>query len=88
MPPVGDLHRLRSPGPGGLGIGPAAVAAHHLDLGMLGQPRRDRTGVAALEHLDRATGLQVHDDRGVDVAAAQREVVDTDDPHVTDGRLR
>ena len=70
MPPVGELHCFRSTGPSGLGVGPAAVTAHHFDLRMLCQPRRDRSGFAALKHLDRATGPQVHDDRGVDVATA------------------
>lgn len=65
-------------------IAAPAVTAHDLDPGMFGKPGGDRAGVATLEHFDRAAGLQVHDDRGVDVASAQREVVDPGDPHIAD----
>lgn len=42
---------------------------------MLSQPVRDRLRFSALDHIDGAAGLQIDQDRGVPVAASQREIV-------------
>jgi hypothetical protein len=52
--PVGDLDRVRRPGPGALGVGPRAVPADHLNPGVGGQPVRERLGVAAFDEVERA----------------------------------
>lgn len=80
VPSVDDLLRLGRRCPGGLSIGAGSVAADDLDLGVLGEPGGDGLGFAVGQHVDRAAGFQFDEDRGVDVPAAQGEVVDAEDP--------
>ena len=78
--PVGDLDRVRRPGPGSVRIRPRAVPADHLDPGVGGQPVGKRLGVAAFEEVERGAGLDVDEQRAVVLAAPDREVVDPEDP--------
>jgi hypothetical protein len=84
--PVGDLDRLRCPGPGAVRERARPVTADHLDAGVRGQPVRERPGVAALEEVERRAGLAVNQQRAVVLAAPDREVIDPEDPRA--GRLR
>nr|WP_245685698.1 hypothetical protein [Streptomyces yerevanensis] len=81
VPGVRRLPGLGSPAPGTFGVSAGPVRADHLDFRMAAQPVGERVGVPARQHIDRATSFQVHQDRGVRVALAQREVVDPKDPH-------
>lgn len=80
MPAIGDLHRLRGGHRGGFGVGVGPVAADHLDLRPSVQPGCDRRGLSIREQIHRATTGHVDHDGAVDVAAAQREVVDPQQP--------
>lgn len=81
VPGVCHLLGLRSPAPGTFGVGTGPVTADNLGFRMAAQPGGQRLGVPARQHIDRAASFQVHQDRGVRVALAQREVVDPEDPH-------
>jgi hypothetical protein len=87
MPPVHHLQRLRRTGARGLGIGACTVPAQDFDLGVGGQPLGQWPGLPAVQHVDGAPGFQIHDDRGVPVPSAQREVVHRHHPHRTDRRF-
>jgi hypothetical protein len=87
VPAVRHLQGLRGRGSGGFGVGAAPVAAHHLDLGVSRQPCRHRLRVAALDHLDRPPCLKIYQDRRVDVAPAQGEIIDANYAHVADRLL-
>jgi hypothetical protein len=84
--PVGDLDRLRHPGPGAVGVGTGAVTADDLDAGMSRQPVRERLGGAAFQQVERRAGLAVDQERAVALAAPEREVVDSEHPRL--GRFR
>ncbi len=65
VPAVGDLH-----GPGGtlprpLGVGPAAVAADDLDTGARFEPGGEASGTRIREEIDRASALEIDQDRGI-----------------------
>jgi hypothetical protein len=77
---VGDLHRVRRPAPGALRIRPGAVPADHLDPGMGPQPGRQRLRLPAGQQVKRRSGLAIDQQRAVDVAAAQGEVVHPEHP--------
>lgn len=80
VPPVADLYRLGQRPADRLGVGGRAVAAHGLDARTLTQPPLQRLDGAAGQHVDTFTGLDVDQDGGVVVAAAQGEVVDPQNP--------
>jgi hypothetical protein len=80
MPPVADLHRVGQGPADRLGVGGRAVPAHDLDPLLASQPCFQDGGLAVGQDIDAFPGLGVDDDRGVAVAAAQGEVVDTDHP--------
>jgi hypothetical protein len=73
--PVGDLDRVRCPGPGAVGVGARPVAADDLDPGVGCQPAGQRLGVTALDEAGRRAGLDVDEQRAVMLAAPDREVV-------------
>ncbi|WP_225997724.1 hypothetical protein [Myceligenerans pegani] len=54
--------------------------------GMVEQPLLDHVRTAALDHVDAAPGGRVDHHRGVDLPAAQREVVDPQHPRHLDRR--
>ena len=83
-----DLHRVRCPGAGPVGVGAGAVPADDLDAGMGGQPVRERLGVAAFQQVQRRAGLAVDDDRAVVLAAPDGEVVHPEDPRGGRRRVR
>jgi hypothetical protein len=74
--PVGDLDRLRRPGPGSVRVRSRPVSADDLDPGVSGEPVREGLGVAAHEEVERGAGLDVDEQRAVVLAAPGREVVD------------
>jgi hypothetical protein len=78
--PVGDLDRVRCPGPGSVGVRAGAVSADDLDPRVGGQPVGQGLGVASFEEVQRGAGLDVDDQRAVVLAAPGREVVDPEDP--------
>jgi hypothetical protein len=55
---------------------------------MLAQPSGQGGGFSVSQQLDRATGDHVDHDRAVDVAATQREVVNTEHRQLTGLRVR
>jgi hypothetical protein len=77
---VGDLHRVQRPAPGALRIRPGAVPADHLDPGMGPQPGPQRLRLPAGQQVKRRSGLAIDQQRAVDVAAAQGEVVHPEHP--------
>ena len=76
VPAVGDLHRVRGAEPGGLGVGTGPVPADHLDSRVFLQPGGEGRHLAVGQQVNRPPGGHVDHDAAVDVAAAQREVVD------------
>jgi hypothetical protein len=86
--PVGDLDRLRGSGADALGVGPGPVSAHSLDLGVLLKPGRQRAGLAVGQHVHRLMGAHVDQDGVVGLAAADREVIDTEDADRAGARQR
>jgi hypothetical protein len=58
------------------GVGAGPVPADDLHAGVGGQPVGQRLGVAALDKVQRGTGLAVDQQRAVVLAAPDREVVD------------
>ena len=83
VPAVGDLHRVRGAEPGGLGVGTGPVPADHLDSRVFLQPGGEGRHLAVGQQVDRPPAGHVDHDAAVDVAAAQREVVD---PEHREGR--
>jgi hypothetical protein len=83
--PVGDLHRVRCPKPGALGVGAGAVPADHLHARMRRQPVGQRLRLTARQQLHRLAGLAVDQHGPIDLPAAQREVVYS--KHPRGGRL-
>jgi hypothetical protein len=77
---VGDLDRVRCPGPGAVGVRAGTVPADDLDAGVSGQPVGQGPGVASFEEVQRGAGLDVDDQRAIVLAAPGREVVDPQDP--------
>ena len=61
---------------------------HHLDGGLRAQPVAQRLGLPVGQQVDDAASLEVDDDRAVGLPAAQRPVVDADDPRRLHGRQR
>jgi hypothetical protein len=86
--PVGDLDRIRCPGARAVGVGAGAIPADDLDAGVRGQPVRQRLGIAPLQHVERRAGLAVDDQRPVDLAAPDREVVHAEHPGSGRSRVR
>lgn len=78
--PVGDLDRVRRPGPRPVRERARAVPADHLNPGMGREPVRERLGVAALDQVERRAGLAVDEQRAVVLAAPDREIVDPEHP--------
>ena len=80
VPAVADLHRARQCLADRLAVGARPVPAHDLGPGMVPQPFFRDVGGAALDDVDAAAGLGVDEHGRIDAAAAQREVVDPQDP--------
>ena len=79
MEPVGDLDRLRRPGPGSV-VRSRPVSADDLDAGVSREPVREGPGVAAFQEVEQGAGLDVDEQRAVALAAPEREVVDPEHP--------
>jgi hypothetical protein len=76
MPTVADLHRVRCTVMGSFGIGAGPVPADDFDSGVGFQPCGQRLGGAVSQHVDRAPGLDVDQDRAVVVSTSQGEIID------------
>ncbi len=81
VPAVGDLHGLGCASMGAVGVGTGAISAHDLDAGVLAQPVGEGVGLPVSQQLHRSVAGHVDQDAAVDVAAAQREVVDAQHRH-------
>jgi hypothetical protein len=87
VPAVPALHRVRQRRLHGLPVGPGAVSAHDLGAGVRAQPALDDVTGTAFQHTDPAAGLGVDQDRRVDQALPQGEVIDTENAgHVQGGK--
>ena len=75
MPPVADLHRIGQRGADGLPVGAGPVTGDDLGTGMGAEPVLDDIGGASFQDIDAPAGLSVDEDRRVDEAASQREIV-------------
>lgn len=80
MEAVGDVDGVRGAEACGLGVGGGAVPADDLHSWVGGQPGPDGFNGAVGQQVDRAAGLDVDQDGRVDVALAQGELVDPQDP--------
>jgi hypothetical protein len=81
VPAVSDLHGQGCAVVGAVGVGTGAVPAHDLGARMLAQPVREGVGLPVSQQLHRTVAVHVDQHRAVDVAATQREVVDTEHDH-------
>jgi len=79
VPPVGDLGGQRGALGCALGVASAAVPADDLHAGMGVQPGAERLRRPFRQHVHRPARLDVNQDGAVDVALAQREVIDAQD---------
>ena len=76
VPAVGDLDRAGGALAGAFGVGAGPVPADHRGPGMSLQPALQGGGLPVREQVDDLPGGHVDQDGAVDVALAQREVVD------------
>ena len=88
VPSVRHLQGLRRSGGGTFLEADAAIAAHHLDVGPLLEPRRDGAALTIGQQVDDTPLLQVADDRAVALTLLPGEIVDADDPHPGGRRCR
>jgi hypothetical protein len=86
VPPVPGLDRAGHRAAGRLGVCPGSVPADDLDARVLAQPRLHDIGGPARQDIDPGPGLGVDQDGRVDLAAAQREVINSQ--HPGNGHLR
>lgn len=75
MEPISDLQSIRGAAAGTLGIGARPVPADDLHAGVTDKPRGQRSGFTRREHIDHAMVFDAGQDRGVRLAATDREVV-------------
>ncbi len=78
VPAVRDLDGAGGSVAGAFGIGAGPVPADHPRTRVGGEPVFERPGLAARQHVDGPPGGGVNQDGCVDVAAAQREIIDAD----------
>ena len=88
MPSIGYLRRAWRTATSAFGERPGPIAADDLNVRMVPQPRRHGLGRAVRQHVHRTVRLHVHEHGAVRVAAAQRELVDANDPERTGRRNR
>jgi len=77
MPSIGDLQGVWRAVARSFGVGPGPVPADDLHSRVGWQPRGEGRSGAVGQHIDRAAGLDVDQDRAVVVSTAQREIVHT-----------
>ena len=75
VPAVPALHGVRQRRADGLAVGPRPVTGDDLDAGVLAEPVLDDIGGASFQDVDAPAGLGVDEDRRVDEAPPQREIV-------------
>ncbi len=87
VPAVGDLDGERCAAGSAFGIAAAAVPADHLDARAGIEPGAEGLRGPLGEHIHRPPVLDVHQDGAVNMAAAQREVIDAQHLRRTGGRV-
>jgi hypothetical protein len=80
VPAVTDLDRSGQRPPGSLAIGTRPVTAHDRDPGVRAQPLLSGVRGPARDDIDTPTRFHIDENSRVDEAAAEREVVDPQDP--------
>ena len=80
VPAVTGLDRAGQRAADRLAIGAGPVAAYDLHAGMPAQPRLQYVSLPAGQDIDPLAGLGVDQDGRVDLAAAQREIIDAEHP--------
>jgi len=75
VPAVPALHRVRQRRADSLAVGPRPVTGDNLDAGVPAEPVFDDVGGASFEDIDAPAGLGVDEDRRVDEAPAQGEII-------------
>ncbi len=81
MPAISHLDRARRSGARAVGVGSAPVPADHLGARMDAQPGRERVCFPVREQVDGLAGLDVDQQRAVDAAPAEREIIHPEDGH-------
>lgn len=87
MEPVSDLQGTRGAAAGALGVGARPVPADDLHAGVADQPGGQWSALAGREHVDHAMVFDAGQDRGVGLAATDREVVHAQHPWSTESRI-
>jgi integrase len=78
MKAISHLDGLRGSDSRSLGVRLSPVAHHHLDARMLGQPCGEGLGLSSREEINRRACLQIDQDGGIGVTAAQRQIIDAE----------
>jgi hypothetical protein len=78
MKAIGDLGGLRRPRCGASGIVLGTVTGNDFDSGMVTQPGRDRLGRALRQERNGPTVFEIHQDRAIDPALAERKIIDAE----------
>jgi len=81
VPAIGYLQRIRGAVPGALGVGPGPVPADHRGAGMGAQPVRQRARFPVRQQVHGLAGLHVDQQRAVDAAPAEREIIHAEEAH-------
>jgi hypothetical protein len=87
VPAVGYLDGLGSTGAGAIGVGAGTIAADNLDSGMGFEPVGQGGSLAVWQHVYESAGDHVQQDRPVDPALAQGEIVHTEHRDLANLRL-
>jgi len=88
VPAISHLDRAGCAAADGFGIRTGPIPADDLDPGMLAQPVGEGVCSPIRQQLDRSVGVDIDDDRPVDMPTAQREVVHAERRHHTDCAIR
>jgi hypothetical protein len=80
MEAIGHLHGGQCALASTIRVLGAAVAADHLDTGMVSQPGGERGRAAIEEQINHALTFEIHEDRPIGPPAPEREVVDAQHP--------
>ena len=88
VPAVPGLDRVRQRPADRLPIGTGPVAADDLNAPMIAQPGLQHHGLSAVQHIDPLPSLGAGQNGRVDLAAAQREVINAQHPRHADLRQR
>ena len=79
MEAISNLDGIKRTLPSGIGEGTGAVTHEHLDARVGLEPGGDWLSFVGVQHVHRPMGFQIHQHRGVTMAARQRELIDAED---------